>query len=222
MKIDEIINEAPLDGLRRFARGIQGAKQGYQASQLRRQSAEEAQRIGKQVYEKWLQQQGRLQAAGHDPHQPTTLTQWLTTFLKGMKLTAEPPANLNNARQVSDYITQQTAAYMAQKNMPAQQQAPAQQTQAEPVAQPAPEQPGGIEVPAGERLVINVPKTGAKYYKTQAGWANELGQKITDANAVQKLEQYADVGGARMETIPQQQPRPANKGPQQRRGKGRR
>lgn len=220
MKIDEIINEAPLDGLRRLGRGLQGAKQGYQASQARRASAKEAQRIGKLVYNQWLAQQGRLQTAGLDPHDPQTLKRWLSSFLKGMTLTAEPPANLSNARQVSDYITQQTAAYQVQKavgtqQVPAHAQQPAQ-------AQPAPEQPGGIEVPAGERLVIVNPATGGKYIKTQAGWMNELGQKITEPAAVQKLEQYADGGGARMEKIPVQQPKPMNKGPQQRRGKGRR
>lgn len=59
-----------------------------------------------------------------------------------------------------------------------------------------------IKVNTGKRIKVQLPVNNAIYYKTAAGWTNELGQKIQDSNSISRLEQYADAGFGREETIP--------------------
>jgi hypothetical protein len=78
-----------------------------------------------------------------------------------------------------------------------------------------------IQVRPGKRLKISIPQTGAVYYKTAAGWINELGIKIEDPNSITRLEQYADAGYGREEKIaPVIKPAPS-KTARKRRGKQR-
>ena len=64
-------------------------------------------------------------------------------------------------------------------NMPTQGQT-SQTPQKEPALRP------------GEKFMIIDPRSKGKYYKTNAGWANELNQKIVDPTQVQALEKMAD------------------------------
>lgn len=49
-------------------------------------------------------------------------------------------------------------------------------------------QPQGVNVPAGQRVVVIDPKSKGKYYKTTQGWANEMGQPITKPESIKYLE----------------------------------
>jgi len=64
-------------------------------------------------------------------------------------------------------------------NMPTQGQT-SQTPQKEPALRP------------GEKFMIIDPRSKGKYYKTNAGWVNELNQKIVDPTQVQALEKMAD------------------------------
>lgn len=225
MKIKEIIvenlNEGPFDTLKNVTKkaygGIKGAKQSFQTSQAQRESSEYAIKIGKQVYERWAAQQGRLRAAGLNPNDPNVMKQWLTRFLKGYEPTQNPPADVSNSKESLNYIIRQTAGYLAAQSQGTLHSHMSQNTpdstidaktaidQFRKIHQnvgTSAHQSHAVEVPPGERLVITNPKTGGKYYKTQAGWVNELNQKIESPTALAKLEQIADTGGAKMEVIP--------------------
>jgi len=91
-----------------------------------------------------------------------------------------------------------------------------------PTAPPAaPAANAGVQVRPGKRLKISIPRTGAVYYKTAAGWTNELGAKIEDPNSITRLEQYADAGYGREEKIaPAARPAPS-KTARKRKGKQR-
>ena len=67
MKVNEIINEGPLDQVKKFARGVQGAVQGYQASKTNRTAAEPILAAAKQVAADWAKQKAQLAAGGVQP-----------------------------------------------------------------------------------------------------------------------------------------------------------
>jgi hypothetical protein len=57
---------------------------------------------------------------------------------------------------------------------------------------------------SGYRIVVQLP-AGGKYYKTDKGWTNEIGQAITKPASIATLEKRADTSG-REERIAQPQP----------------
>jgi hypothetical protein len=59
----------------------------------------------------------------------------------------------------------------------------------------------GIVPRAGHRIVVTVP-AGGKYYKTEKGWANEIGQAITKPASVAALEKRADTSGREERLMP--------------------
>jgi hypothetical protein len=69
---------------------------------------------------------------------------------------------------------------------------------AAPTAQPV---PVGVVPRAGHRIVVTVP-TGGKYYKTNRGWTNEIGQAITKPASVAALEKRADASGREERLMP--------------------
>lgn len=64
----------------------------------------------------------------------------------------------------------------------------------------------GVAVNPGQRLTIAIQTAGAQaptyYYKTSAGWTNEIGQKIVNPDSIANLEARADAGSGRLENIP--------------------
>jgi hypothetical protein len=48
--------------------------------------------------------------------------------------------------------------------------------------------PQGVQVPAGQRVVVVDPKSKGKYYKTTQGWTNETGQPINKPASINYLE----------------------------------
>jgi hypothetical protein len=54
---------------------------------------------------------------------------------------------------------------------------------------------------AGHRIVVTVP-AGGKYYKTDKGWTNEIGQAITKPTSVAALEKRADTSGREERLMP--------------------
>jgi hypothetical protein len=95
------------------------------------------------------------------------------------------------------------AAQAASAPAPAAQPAPATPVApATPAAQPTvPAAPPGIVPRAGHRIVVTVP-AGGKYYKTEKGWANEIGQAITKPASVAALEKRADTSGREERLMP--------------------
>ena len=93
-------------------------------------------------------------------------------------------------------VQRKQAAQAASAPAPAAQPAPATPVApATPAAQPTvPAAPPGIVPRAGHRIVVTVP-AGGKYYKTEKGWANEIGQAITKPASVAALEKRADTSG---------------------------
>ena len=97
-------------------------------------------------------------------------------------------------------VQRKQAAQAATTVTPAAQTAPA--------ATPAPTTPAPATAPAttgvvpraGHRIMVKVP-AGGKYYKTDKGWTNEVGQAITKPASVAALEKRADASG-REERIP--------------------
>lgn len=70
---------------------------------------------------------------------------------------------------------------------------------------PAPAAPAPSVTPRpGYRIMVQVP-AGGKYYKTDKGWTNEVGQAITRPASVAALEKRADAAG-REERITKPQP----------------
>lgn len=70
---------------------------------------------------------------------------------------------------------------------------------------PAPAAPAPSVIPRpGYRIMVQVP-AGGKYYKTDKGWTNEVGQAITRPASVAALEKRADAAG-REERITKPQP----------------
>jgi hypothetical protein len=59
----------------------------------------------------------------------------------------------------------------------------------------------GIVPRAGHRIVVTVP-AGGKYYKTDKGWTNEIGQAITKPTSVAALEKRADTSGREERLMP--------------------
>lgn len=91
--------------------------------------------------------------------------------------------------------------YRKSKAAPTQAQ-PAKPAQ-QPVQQPAPDTLDNI--PQGKRIVLRVPPTPGQtmspvYYKTNAGWTNETGQKVTNPKSIDYLDQLADRIG-KIETV---------------------
>ena len=68
-------------------------------------------------------------------------------------------------------------------------------------APPAPPAPTEVQVGPGKRIKVQIPRTNAIYYKTAAGWTNELGAKVENPAAISQLEQYADAGYGKEENI---------------------
>ena len=58
-----------------------------------------------------------------------------------------------------------------------------------------------VQVGPGKRIKVQIPRTNAIYYKTAAGWTNELGAKVENPAAISQLEQYADAGYGKEENI---------------------
>lgn len=92
----------------------------------------------------------------------------------------------------------QAAQAAAAPNIPAAIPAAAPKTPA--VAAPAP----SVAPRPGYRIMVQVP-AGGKYYKTDKGWTNEVGQAITKPASVAALEKRADSAG-REERITKPQP----------------
>lgn len=70
----------------------------------------------------------------------------------------------------------------------------------QPTTTPAP----SVAPRPGYRIVVQFP-AGGKYYKTDKGWTNEIGQAITKPASIATLEKRADTSG-REERIAQPQP----------------
>jgi hypothetical protein len=93
------------------------------------------------------------------------------------------------------------AAQTASAPAPAAQPAATTPPAATPATATTPPVAAGIVPRAGHRIVVTVP-AGGKYYKTDKGWTNEIGQAITKPTSVAALEKRADTSGREERLMP--------------------
>lgn len=118
-----------------------------------------------------------------------------------------PAVQRKKAAQTTAAPTQATQP-TANVSVPAVQRKPAATVPA-PAATTAPADTGVVPQ-AGHRIVVQA-ANGGKYYKTEKGWSNELGQAVTNSGSIATLEKLADVSG-KEERIPAAKPvRPVNR-----------
>ena len=144
---------------------------------------------------------------------PTPAAQ--TTGSASAAATQDTPSWVGTNTNVPAVLRKQKAQQQAgTAPQPAATASVATTTPAAPVTAPATTTPtspaaAGVVVSPGHRVVVQA-ANGGKYYKTQKGWTNELGQAVTNAGSIATLEKLADVRG-REERIPTMTP-PAKSG----------
>ncbi len=117
--------------------------------------------------------------------------------------TATTPSWVGTNTNVPAVLRKQKAQAQAQpQDQTPAQPAAAKSTPAVPKAPAAPT--AGVVASPGHRIVVQA-ANGGKYYKTEKGWANELGQAVSNAGSIATLEKLADAGG-REEKIPTLKP----------------
>jgi hypothetical protein len=126
MKVNDIINEGPLDWAKRIGAGIQGAVKGAQASQAQREAGAQYKDVSNRVFKKWNE---HLAAARGTKPQMTTqeVNQLLTTWADQEFNDKVPPGksaipapamvSINDAKKAFDYLNSRVMEYFGSSNI---------------------------------------------------------------------------------------------------------
>lgn len=208
MKVNEIINEAPsfIQGLKNFSikdfgRHIAGkeidtptstttskltAAQSYQQfiNTLKKNNIPLTIEAVRQYLPTWSQ---RYIMAGHDQSDQRTIAQYIQASANNPNLqlpTQSTPQMLPNI--INDYLDGMIQLHNSVMAKIEKEQNLATTSGIHPTLQ---------NVPPGYRAEVTGPESGGKYFKTGTQWTNELGQPVTDAASIQRLDAVAQKSG---------------------------
>lgn len=194
MKVNEVITEAGI--FDKLKSGVAGAVRGFKRSRSTREMLQHP--VVQDAIEQWADYVKQVEVGGKDitkQNYESYLNAWLGKWLK---LKNSYPGNLTDLSKngINNYIARAVAQRLS-GTMPETEKvkkAKAKQKQA------------GVKVPDGKRLAVHHPVTKGTYYKTnQAGWTNEMGQKVTSPDSIANLEKLAladPADNVRIEPIP--------------------
>jgi hypothetical protein len=229
MKINEItsnrVNEGFWDavktGANKVAGAVSGAKTGYTNSVNDRDTATQVTAAQGKIdaealynYQSWSKFALTIDPASLSDvgKYKATLDQWLAKRYRNPNFSMPPTAVLKDlsVNSVKQYLTAATKAHMSgsayPQNQPAQQPAPQQSA--------APAQSTVQGVRTGYRIKVTNPANGGIYYKTTAGWFNDVGQQLNKPQSITFLDNLANNSGKEEPDPGQQHPPPPPQGQQ--------
>jgi hypothetical protein len=224
MKINEIVsnqvNEGFWDALKAAGSGVAAAATGKNpaqaASQTYQQSVGEKNLAGmtKSVMARWNQQIAPAIPPAKKTD-PATIKQYLDKFLSSYfagDYSSNNALDSADAQAVGNYIRKAVNAEAAGMSVASTSQQP-QQPPDTTAAQPPQSTVQGVR--PGYRIKVTNPSNGGIYYKTTAGWFNDVGQQLKKQQSIDFLDQLANNIGKEEPDPGQQHPPPPPQGQQQ-------
>jgi hypothetical protein len=182
MKVNDIINEGPMDWAKRIGDGIQGWNKGRQASQAQREAGAQYKGVSDRVFKKWNE---HLAAARGTKPQMTTqeVNQLLTTWADQEFNDKVPPGksaipapalvSINDAKKAFDYLNSRVMEYFSTASA-----APADNPSQIPKDYAAPMNDADVEI-RGHKFGYDI--------DTKTWFNDTKGEPVTNATDIQAL-----------------------------------